>query len=395
MHPFGPIILMAALTTAAVAEPVSVPGAREVGDPQPVALPAHWLVGTDEQRTRYHTMVGQPAPLLAPLSDWYNGEVRPEDVAGRIVVVAFWATWSPPSLQSIAILNLVQQRYGRHGVTVLGICASGRDDDQMTQIAAEHDMQYATARAPSPDGAELWGVTTWPTLFVIDRHGLMRAAGVRPQFIDQAVAAILVEQPPHLADEGVQAETPENIHSGPPLPELWREGNAERRQMLLDMETQPPPPLSLHGRIGQAVDLQELRGRVVLLHFWRTTPGTGLRGMTLTRNMGDRYRDEGLTVIGIYAGDDLERMAAAVERFGINYPVAADRDGATVSAYRVDGYPDYYLIGRDGRLRVADCGDRWVDNAVRWLLRGGPDAPAPQHQQDRTRVPRGNTGVFD
>src|SRR5437762_13078497 len=48
-------------------------------------------------------------------------------------------------------------------------------------------------------------------------------------------------------------------------------------------------------------------------------------------------------------------MAQTVNDKGMKYPVAADVDAKTENAYHVDGYPDYYLIDRSGKLRVADC----------------------------------------
>lgn len=72
-------------------------------------------------------------------------------------------------------------------------------------------------------------------------------------------------------------------------------------------------------------------------------------------------------------------MAAYVEQAGIDYPVAVDKDGATIKAYAVDSYPDYYLIDRAGKLRVADLSNGDLDRAVRVLLAepgGGASRPA-------------------
>ena len=60
-------------------------------------------------------------------------------------------------------------------------------------------------------------------------------------------------------------------------------------------------------------------------------------------------------------------MAAFVKEQGIPYPVAVDR-GTTASSFAVDSFPDYYLIDRSGKLRVADLQNSELDRVVAQLL---------------------------
>src|SRR5437763_2316701 len=71
--------------------------------------------------------------------------------------------------------------------------------------------------------------------------------------------------------------------------------------------------------------------------------------------MMEKYGDKGLVIIGVCVSNGVEKMAQTVNDKGMKYPVAADVDAKTENAYHVDGYPDYYLIDRSGKLRVADC----------------------------------------
>jgi len=81
----------------------------------------------------------------------------------------------------------------------------------------------------------------------------------------------------------------------------------------------------------------------------------------------EKYKDEGLVVIGVCDSKGAEKMAQTVEEWGIKYPVTADT-GDTKAAYHVDSFPDYYLIDRAGRLRIGDCKNGKVEQAVRMLL---------------------------
>jgi len=81
-----------------------------------------------------------------------------------------------------------------------------------------------------------------------------------------------------------------------------------------------------------------------------------------------KYADKGLVIIGIHSPNDAQTMADGVKRHGIAFPVAADTSGKTVEAYRVNGYPDYYFIDRAGNLRIVDCANGKVEQAIELLL---------------------------
>ena len=78
-----------------------------------------------------------------------------------------------------------------------------------------------------------------------------------------------------------------------------------------------------------------------------------------------RYKDQGLVLIGVHTTNGGERMAEFAKEHEIPYPVAIDVEKATVTAFRVDSFPDYYLIDRAGKLRVADLANGDLDRAVR------------------------------
>ena len=63
---------------------------------------------------------------------------------------------------------------------------------------------------------------------------------------------------------------------------------------------------------------------------------------------------------------------------GIDYPVAFDIENKTTTAFRVDSYPDYYLIDRSGQLRVADLANKDLDRVVEALLA----EPAPAQNEE-------------
>ena len=61
-------------------------------------------------------------------------------------------------------------------------------------------------------------------------------------------------------------------------------------------------------------------------------------------------------------------MAEMVRSKKIEYPVCHDVDNTTIEAYMVNGYPDYYIFDRAGRLRIPDCRNSKVEAAIKFLL---------------------------
>lgn len=76
----------------------------------------------------------------------------------------------------------------------------------------------------------------------------------------------------------------------------------------------------------------------------------------------ERYKDHGLTIIGVHSPEfDFEKVSAnvkaAVERHGLEYPVAQDNDKKTWDAYDNNYRPSKYLVGVDGRIRFQHFGE--------------------------------------
>ena len=82
----------------------------------------------------------------------------------------------------------------------------------------------------------------------------------------------------------------------------------------------------------------------------------------------ERYKDQGLVLIGVHTESGKENMPDFVKEQEINYPVAIDAEGKTVDAFHVDSFPDYYVIDKSGKLKVADMANAELDRVIAMLL---------------------------
>jgi thiol-disulfide isomerase/thioredoxin len=116
--------------------------------------------------------------------------------------------------------------------------------------------------------------------------------------------------------------------------------------------------------------LKDLRGRVVLIDFWTFGCYNCRNTLPYIKGWHDRYRDKGLTVVGVHSPEfDHERKAENLRRevasLEIHYPVVSDNDYHTWDAYNVAAWPTVFLIDKQGRIRWMHVGEGDYDEAER------------------------------
>jgi cytochrome c biogenesis protein CcmG/thiol:disulfide interchange protein DsbE len=111
------------------------------------------------------------------------------------------------------------------------------------------------------------------------------------------------------------------------------------------------PPFTLpHLGSDEELSLASLRGKVVVLNFWASWCNPCKGEAPLLESAWNRYKDEGVVVVGVDAQDfdvDAQRF---VDNAGITYPVVRDRHGSTLGHYGVTGFPETWFIDARGRL---------------------------------------------
>jgi peptide-methionine (R)-S-oxide reductase len=113
---------------------------------------------------------------------------------------------------------------------------------------------------------------------------------------------------------------------------------------------------------SEPLRLSSLRGRVVIVDFWTFGCYNCRNTLPFVKSWDAQYRDKGLTIIGVHTPElenerDMETVRRHVADLGIRYPVVTDNDNSTWNAYRVEAWPTWFLIDRQGRVRWMHVGE--------------------------------------
>jgi cytochrome c biogenesis protein CcdA/thiol-disulfide isomerase/thioredoxin len=156
-------------------------------------------------------------------------------------------------------------------------------------------------------------------------------------------------------------------------------------QLILPVEGELPPLDGLGPWFNSSpLSREQLRGKVVLIDFWTYSCINCLRALPYVKAWDEKYRKDGLVVIGVHAPEfaferEPENVARAIKDLGVRYPVALDNRYTLWSALHNQYWPAHYFIDARGRIRYFHHGEGEYDmseRVIRQLLAEAGHAPA-------------------
>jgi cytochrome c biogenesis protein CcdA/thiol-disulfide isomerase/thioredoxin len=138
---------------------------------------------------------------------------------------------------------------------------------------------------------------------------------------------------------------------------------ADQKPGALPIEGNLPP---LDGAVqwlnSPPLTAQALKGKVVLVDFWTYSCINCLRTLPYVKAWAEKYRDQGLVVIGVHAPEfaferNVGNVTKAMKDLGITYPVAIDNDYKIWRAFNNEYWPAHYFADAQGRIRYHHFGE--------------------------------------
>ncbi len=103
-----------------------------------------------------------------------GNSVSSADLAGKVVVLNFWATWCGPCKLEMPTLQALHEDRAADGVVVLGLATDVGSGAAVSDFLREREITYPVGRATNAHRQAFGGINVIPTTFVIDRNGIVR-----------------------------------------------------------------------------------------------------------------------------------------------------------------------------------------------------------------------------
>ena len=134
-----------------------------------LALATGLLLGTQAAAAG----VGQKAPeFTAPALDGAKS-VSLGAYRGKVVYLDFWASWCPPCITSLPLLEELRKQFPSDQFQILAVNVD-QDPEKARKFLARTKVGYPSATDPKGRIPESFGIETMPTSFLIDRRGVIR-----------------------------------------------------------------------------------------------------------------------------------------------------------------------------------------------------------------------------
>jgi len=324
-------------------------------------FPDDWYFLNNGQR--YDTLKaleGKPAAALS-IDKWIGDETTIAASKGKVVVVDFWATWCGPCMASIPHNVEMVKQYKDKGLVFIGVHDSNSGWDRADAVVKEKEINYPVGLDKGGQSTKDFGLQFWPTYIAIDRSGVVRAAGLTPDHVEDVVKVLLAEQGADGPAGGAPAEFPPDVYLG----------KAARPKALRDIEGKPAPALKSAAWLGTPpADNALPRESVTVLTFVSPSLAFSLNELDKLAPVSKEFASQGVAFIGVCdgrAGDaDWEKTKEKLAPKKLTFPVMQDsvavktagagvetKTNVTGAAYGATFYPVTVVIDRAGKVRAA------------------------------------------
>jgi cytochrome c biogenesis protein CcdA/thiol-disulfide isomerase/thioredoxin len=139
-------------------------------------------------------------------------------------------------------------------------------------------------------------------------------------------------------------------------PATMKAAEAPAREALPVEGALPPLSGAVEWLNSPPLTPEQFKGKVVLVDFWTYSCINCLRSIPYVQAWADKYKDQGLVVIGVHAPEfafekNIDNVKQAVATLKIDYPVAIDNNYAIWRAFNNEYWPADYFIDAKGQIR--------------------------------------------
>lgn len=139
--------------------------------------------------------VGKPAPEI--VSENLTGEpMKLSDFRGKVVLLAFWASWCGPCMAEIPNKRRIAEKYADRPFVIIGVNAD-LDRELLPAVLDANKINWKSfwdgPKGPSGAISRAWHITSWPTTYLLDHRGVIRSKLSHGSHLDAKIAELVGE----------------------------------------------------------------------------------------------------------------------------------------------------------------------------------------------------------
>ncbi len=116
---------------------------------------------------------GDQAPSFS-LAGANGGQVSLSDYRGKVVMVHFWATWCPPCVEEMPLLEKLYKALSGPDFQLLTVNVDEGGADVVTGFMAKNGLTLPVLLDPRKSISKLYGTFKFPETYIIDRNGMVK-----------------------------------------------------------------------------------------------------------------------------------------------------------------------------------------------------------------------------
>ncbi|MEY5060312.1 MAG: Thiol-disulfide oxidoreductase ResA [Planctomycetota bacterium] len=322
----------------------------------PPAIPDDWFFDGANRPAPLKQLEGKPAPELE-LESWIGDSVDLKGQRGKVVVVDFWATWCGPCMAAIPENVELMSKHKDDGLVFIGVHDSNSGFDRAAQVVKDKKINYPVAKDKGGKSTKNFNLQFWPTYVVIDREGIVRAAGLIPSNVSKVVEMLLKESAPTTASG-----------NGGGLAADYFTGGAKRPVSLRAAEGKQLPALKAQAWVGTAPTPERLKGSVLVIHFTSGDGAIAKQQLQAIAALEKELTPQGVVFVAICEANAAlkptqDALASLKSDIAIGHDLPAEQQesdgkkpkaqGQTAKSLGVRFFPTTFVIDRNGVVRAA------------------------------------------